>query len=92
VAVIPTPRSGRVSTLADLIEVAAGEHLINESVGRMAGSVTEHRDLIHPAAELRGDIRVDAARAAAMVAFLVVLLGELISAEQSGALASYAQK
>jgi hypothetical protein len=64
-------------SLTDLIDVAVHEDLLPSSVAKMAGSITEHRDLIHPAAELRGDVKVDGARASAMVAFMRVAIADL---------------
>ncbi len=79
-------------SLHDLIDVAVEEQLLRKSTRNMASSVTEHRDLIHPAAEARGDVQVDAARASAMMAFLAVIVGELSSADGGAAMAAYEQK
>jgi len=57
-------------SLTDLVDVATNEKLLSASVGKMATSIIEHRDLIHPAAELRGGVKVDPPRASTMVAFM----------------------
>jgi hypothetical protein len=53
----------------------------------MASAVIDHRDLIHPAAERRREVRLDSRRAGAMVSFLAVVLQDLNAA--SAAIQTY---
>jgi carbonic anhydrase/acetyltransferase-like protein (isoleucine patch superfamily) len=58
----------------------------------MAGSITEHRDLIHPAAELRGDVKVNDARASMMVMFMQVVVTDLADPSTEAKIAAYVAK
>jgi len=78
--------------LTEFVEIAVGERLVPESVGGMASCVIDHRDLIHPAAELRRHTRLDSARAGAMAAFLRVIIHDLAVADSNGTLAGYEKK
>jgi hypothetical protein len=79
-------------SLTDLIEVAINEDVLPPSVARMAGSITEHRDLIHPAAELRGDVKVNDARASMMVMFMQVVVTDLADPSTEAKIAAYVAK
>jgi hypothetical protein len=77
-------------SLIDFLDLLADEHLVHAK--GMASAVIDHRDLIHPAAERRRQVRIDAARAGAMVQFLRVVVHDLNIAAADGTIAAYETK
>ena len=87
------------ASLNDLIRIASDAKLIDDTryllsstAAGMAGTITEHRDLIHPHAELRGRMRVDNATVEAMIHLLGLVVRDLAEAEARGDIAAYAAK
>lgn len=74
-------------SLIDFLEIAIEVGILPTSIKGMASAVIDHRDLIHPAAERRREVRLDSRRAGAMVSFLAVVLQDLNAA--SAAIQTY---
>jgi hypothetical protein len=58
----------------------------------VAEALVEHRDLIHPRAEIRSRIRVNRTTAATMIHLLTVVLADLSEAEARGDIQRYMEK
>lgn len=87
------------ASLADLIAMAAdvtlvghGRYLLSATVAGVAVAVTDHRDLIHPQAELRARVQVDRDTADTMIHVLALILRDLTEAEARGDIAAYMSK
>ena len=87
------------ASLFDLINIAGDQrllesprYLLSPTSVAIAKAVTNHRDLIHPHAEARGRIRVDAATAQAIVHLLNVVVRDLAAAGERGDIDAYVEK
>ncbi|MBX7192623.1 MAG: hypothetical protein K1X94_11225 [Sandaracinaceae bacterium] len=87
------------ASLNQLVVIAAdpkllddGGFLLSSTAAGLAGTITEHRDLIHPHAQVRGRINVDRPTAGAMVQVLELVLRDLADADARGDVAAYVTK
>lgn len=86
------------ASLEKLIEIASKtilactppRTLLTPSASAFAGSLTDHRDLVHPQAEIRQGIHVDQTTAEAMFMLLKVVVRDLAEAEKEDLLDLYA--
>lgn len=84
------------ANLHQLIEIASDialidgqRSLLSTTAAGLAGTITEHRDLVHPHAELRGGIRVDRDTAEAMIHLLKLVIRDLAEAGDRGDIRAY---
>jgi len=84
------------ASLADLITIAAdspfftdGTKFLSPTAKALATALTEHRDLIHPQAEIRSGIKVDEVTANGMLHLLRRVVLDLEIAARSGAITKY---
>lgn len=85
------------ASLPDLLRIAgaaldAPRHLLSPTAIAMAHAVTDHRDLIHPHAEARGQIRVDETTARSLVHLVNMVVRDLVEASARGDVAAYAER
>lgn len=87
------------ASLHDLIGIAGdndliggGNRLLSDTAVGFAKTITEHRDLIHPHAEVRGHIRVDKETSEAMIHLLKLVVRDLAGANENGVIAAYVAK
>ncbi|MBN8609159.1 MAG: hypothetical protein J0L92_01140 [Deltaproteobacteria bacterium] len=87
------------ASLPKLIEIAGdasllpdGRHLLSETAIGLARTITDHRDLIHPNAETRARIRIDAQTTQAMITLLGLVVRDLSEADGRGDIKAYADK
>jgi hypothetical protein len=72
------------------VRVATTEkHILSKSAAGMVDCIKDHRDLVHPRAEVRDSMKVDAATVEGMVAMLKLVIRDLDQANASGALKAY---
>ena len=90
------PRDASLSMLIEIatgIEVRCGggpvRHLVSGKTAELSRCLTDHRDLVHPHAEVRGDVKVNADVVVAMVGLLRVIIGDLAEAHETGVVAAY---
>jgi hypothetical protein len=79
--------------IAGSVELTDAHHrparLLTKSAVGTCNAIIEHRDLIHPHAEVRGEVKIDADVVIAMVGLLRVVLGDLSSAGENGVINAY---
>ena len=80
------------ASLADLVKIARAEDLLSQTAEGIANALTDHRDLIHPQAEIRTRITIDPETADSMIHLLKIVLRELSSAQENGAIEAYEDK
>lgn len=80
------------ASLGDLIAIAGDYDLLSTIAKGLAGTITEHRDLIHPHAEVRGGMKVDKTTARALAHVLDLVTRDLADAETRGAIDAYVNK
>lgn len=87
------------ASLHDLIAMAGddeliggGNRLLSDTAVGFAKTITEHRDLIHPHAEVSGHIRVDKETAESMLHLLKLVVRDLADANDRGIITLYENK
>jgi hypothetical protein len=87
------------ASLQDLVSIAgdaalldAPRHLLTPTSVVLAHAVTDHRDLIHPHAEVRGRILVDETTARGVLHLLTVVARDLMEAKGRGDITAYENK
>lgn len=80
------------ASLGDLIAIAGDFDLLSTTAKGLAGTITEHRDLIHPRAEARGGMKVDKTTARALAHVLDIVTRDLADAEARGAIDAFMNK
>jgi hypothetical protein len=85
--------------LDDLLQIAAsadlvgdGRRLLGPSALAMGSALKEHRDLIHPHAQLRKHIAIDRDTARAMASLLRLVVRDLRAAWEDGTISAYEKK
>jgi hypothetical protein len=72
--------------------IGGGNRLLSDTAVAFAKTITEHRDLIHPHAEVRAHIRVDKDTAEGMIHLLKLVVRDLADANEKGVIAAYVAK
>jgi hypothetical protein len=86
--------AGATTLLEDEVreESFEGRYMLSSTAAGFAATITEHRDLVHPRAELRGRMRVDRDTAQGMIHLLGIVIGDLSEAQSRGDIDAYLNK